>query len=355
VAGRDVAGRDVAGRAVRAGGCRVRRRPDARAVDERWRAGRSDGQHAPVPRPLPPDVRILAENQDGVLARAQLRRAGIGRDVVRRAVSAGRWTAIGPRVVVLSSGAVGRRQRAWAAVLHAGPRAGLAGRTAAEFAGLRGWTEEDVHVVVPKGGPAVRPQSGTVVHESRRLHPGDVLVSASPPRVRPARALVDAAAWSRSPRAAVGLLVAGVQQRLATPAQLRAELATAGHVRHARLLRLTLADIAGGSQALSELDLVAGCRARGLPVPERQAVRWQDGRRRYLDAVFRRADGSVLVVEVDGAGHLMVGTWWDDLDRQNELLIGGEPVLRFPAARLRTDPDRCFGQIRRALAVRSAA
>lgn len=308
-----------------------------------------------MPRPLPPAVAALADRQDGVVSRRQLAVAGVDRWAIRNQVQAQRWAVVGPRVVVLARGALTRRQRAWVAVLHAGPTAALAARTAAEAAGLRGWLDEDTHVVVPKGGPAVPHLAGVVVHESRRFGLADLARCPGPPRVTAARAVIDAASWSRSPRAALGLLAAGVQQRLVTPDHLRLQLQAAGRIRHARLMRLTIDDIAGGSQALSELDLVAGCRRRGLPVPERQVVRLHDGRRRYLDALFRGSRGRTVVVEVDGAAHLQVGTWWDDLDRQNELVIGGEQVLRFPAARLRADPDHCFDQIRRALAGRLAA
>lgn len=308
-----------------------------------------------MPRPMPPALVELADRQNGVVSRRQLASVGVDRWAIRNQVQAHRWAIVGTRVVVLTRGSLTRRQQCWVAVLHAGSVSALAGRTAAESAGLRGWTDDLAHVVVPKGGPAIPPLAGVVVHESRRFGPADVARAAGPPRVAAARAVVDAASWNRSPRAALGLLAAGVQQRLVTPEQLRDQVRLAGRIRHAQLMRLTIDDIEGGSQALSELDLVAGCRRRGLPLPERQVVRLHHGRRRYLDALFRDPWGRTVIVEVDGAAHLQVGTWWDDLDRQNELMIGGDLVLRFPAARLRADPDHCYDQIRRALSGRLAA
>lgn len=62
------------------------------------------------------------------------------------------------------------------------------------------------------------------------------------------------------------------------------------------------------------------------------------GRRRYLDATWRRADGRLVVVEIDGALHLIVRRWWDDQLRQNEIVLGADAILlRFPSIVVRTD------------------
>ena len=110
-----------------------------------------------------------------------------------------------------------------------------------------------------------------VVHESRRHLADDVVRrTGHPPVHRPARAVVDAAAWGPSDRAAAGVLTAAVQQRLVTPAGVRAELDRAGRVRRAGLVRQLLEDVAGGVEALSELDFALLCRRAGLPEPKRQ-------------------------------------------------------------------------------------
>jgi very-short-patch-repair endonuclease len=62
---------------------------------------------------------------------------------------------------------------------------------------------------------------------------------------------------------------------------------------------------------------------------------------------FDLPDGSVVVVEVDGFVHLKPISWWDDMSRQNEIVIGGRPVLRFPSVTVRLDPDQVVGQLRR--------
>ena len=99
---------------------------------------------------------------------------------------------------------------------------------------------------------------------------------------------------------------------------------------------------------MSEIDLGALCRRFALPAPIRQEVRVEkNGRRRYLDAVWIRADGRRVVVEVDGALHLAPRRWWDDQLRQNELVIAGSLVLRFPSVIVRLEQALVADQLRR--------
>src|SRR5581483_10777925 len=109
-------------------------------------------------------------------------------------------------------------------------------------------------------------------------------------------------------------------------------------------------DIGGGSQALSEIDFVRLCRRHGLPVPIRQEMRRErSGRRRYLDATWRRTDGRSVIAEVDGALHLAPRRWWDDQLRQNELTLSDALVLRFPSVIVRAEPQVVAEQLARAL------
>jgi hypothetical protein len=163
-------------------------------------------------------------------------------------------------------------------------------------------------------------------------------------------ALLRAAATFVSARPACGILAAAVQQRLTRPEALRDALARAPRVRHRAALLGAVGDIAQGCEALSEIDFVRLCRRFRLPLPERQGVRTDSsGHRRYLDAAWRRADGRVVVVEVDGALHLAASRWWADQLRQNELTLSDAIVLRFPSVVVRTEPALVAAQIRRAL------
>jgi hypothetical protein len=170
----------------------------------------------------------------------------------------------------------------------------------------------------------------------------------------PSPALLIAAASFRTARPACGLLAAAVQQRLVTPTNIEGALAKAPRLRHRASLLAAVRDIAQGSHALSEIDFVRLCRRHNLPAPTRQALRVEPtGRRRYLDAEWRLPDGRTVAVEVDGALHLTPQRWYDDQLRQNEVVIGGTIVLRFPSTVVRDEPLLVASQLRRILLCRS--
>jgi hypothetical protein len=195
------------------------------------------------------------------------------------------------------------------------------------------------------------PFAGLVLHRTVDWSAADV----APLRRlhRPAAALVLATEGLPVARYACALLAAGVQQGLVVASALHAALVPLPKLRHHRALELAVHDIEQGAQALSEIDFVRLCRRFRLPAPNLQAVRREaSGRRRYLDAVWHRGDGSVLAAEVDGAIHLAPPSWIADQLRQNEIVIGGTAVLRFPSVLVRSDPAVVADQLRRALRVR---
>jgi hypothetical protein len=265
---------------------------------------------------------------------------------VRAQVRAGRWQRFG-RAIVLHNAEPTREDIRRIVLANSGRRAVLTAFTALEDHGMQGWERDETHLLVP-GGTRVRriPGLPVRVHFTGSWQPAEHVAVRRLDRVAPALAL--AASTFRNPRPACGILAAGVQQRLATPEQLAEVIAGRTHMRHHAILRLAVDDIGQGAQALSEIDLGRLCRRFGLPTPSRQEVRvLPDGRRRYLDAVWRRGDGKRVVVEVDGALHLVPRRWWDDQLRQNELVIAGGLVLRFPSAIVRLEPALVADQLRR--------
>jgi hypothetical protein len=282
----------------------------------------------------------------GAYSRPELVRMGCTQRTIDAALAADRWQRIG-RAIVVHNGEASREERWRAAVVNCGPRAVLGSFSAAEMLGMTGWEREEVHVVAPAGVPRPRvPGLPIVLHRTTRpIRP----VSAG--HCQPlAEALVLAASSFRSPRPACGLLAAAVQQRLLPPARLLGALTDASRTRHRAVLIAATADIGMGAQALSEIDFVRLCRRNGLPRPQQQVVRTEpDGRRRYLDAEWLRGDGRRVVVEVDGALHLAPRRWFDDQLRQNELMLDGALVLRFPSVVLRTDEPLVVRQLRQAL------
>ena len=90
------------------------------------------------------------------------------------------------------------------------------------------------------------------------------------------------------------VLAATVQQRLGRADQLQKRLPWRARF-GMRLMRTHLDDIAGGAQALSEIDLVRLCRTFGLEPPRQQQLRRSsDGRRRYLDCLWELSDLSLI-------------------------------------------------------------
>lgn len=307
-----------------------------------------------VPQSLgcPDDLRALAERQQDVVRRHQLETVGLTNGQIDRMLSARKWQSDAEGlVVVLHNGPLTIEQQESVAVLAGGRLCGLAARTAAARGGLERWPAFKVEVLVPRGTTYPQVKLAEVkVHESRRFGAEDLHATAWPPRVRVERALVDAAVWSTRPRPACGILAAGVQQRLTTVDRLQDELERAGQVRFKRLLRSALVDIGGGAQAVSEIDFGRFCRRNGLPAPVRQVVRTdRNGRRRYIDATLVGPSGRRVRVEIDGALHLVVETYWDDMYRDNEVSIAGERQIRLPSYVMHANDPDAVDQLRRAL------
>jgi hypothetical protein len=186
------------------------------------------------------------------------------------------------------------------------------------------------------------------VHYIGEWNAADVLAIRDLHRIAPA--LVVAAGTFVGPRPACGLLAAAVQQRLVTADRLRSALLASPRVRHRHSLLLAVDDIAQGAEALSEIDLGRVCRRYSLPEPVRQVVRsTRAGRRRYIDAEWITRSGRRLVVEVDGALHLAPRRWWDDQLRQNEIVLLGDLVLRFPSVVVRLEAGLVAEQVSRGL------
>ena len=300
---------------------------------------------------LVPGLLPLARSQDGVLHRDQLRELGVSHRHVRRQVDAERWRVYGPHAVVLQTGALSRAQRRAVAVVHSGKRAALAGRSALECDGMKGWEADAVHVLVPHGQQP-KPFPGVVVHQTRRLPPADLRVGAWPPRTRAARAAIDAAGWELYGRSACGLLLAAVRQRLVTVPELADQLALDGTVRHRALLNAVLVDAAGGADAESEVAMARLVRAVGLPEPCRQVVvETAEGPRR-VDLAVRLPDGRTLVIEVDGPHHTDVRVREEDAAKDAALVAAGYVVLRIPVTLLRRSPATVRAQL---MAIASAA
>jgi len=271
---------------------------------------------------------------------------------VQAQIDARRWRRFGTgrnQVVLLHGGEPTRPELRRIVVLTAGPRAGLTSFTALEDWGLTRWEREELHLLLPGGARITTPADLPVkVHRVRDWDPRRIHPLRSLHRVPDAAVL--AAASLHNPRHGCGLLAATVQQRLTRPGDIVEALAARPKLTNRLLLLAAAHDIGMGAQALSEIDFVRLCRSAGVPRPDQQSIRHDKwGKKRYLDATWRLRSGRRLVVEVDGAIHLAALRWWDDQLRQNEVVIAGDPVLRFPSVIIRCEAALVVDQLRRAL------
>jgi very-short-patch-repair endonuclease len=297
----------------------------------------------------------VVEHHEGVLSTATVLKF-LTENQLRWQVTSGRWQKPIRGVVVAQSGPLTDRQTLRAALLRAGPRAVLAGLTAARLDGLTGFGDRvsfangPIHLLVPNGYKRrTAPLGLTVVtHYSRSLTSEDVHPTREPKRTRMARSLVDAAAWMPTDRGAMGILAAGVQQRLARVDDLSQVVDRIETLRRRALMTGILVDIAGGAQALSELDFTRQVvRRHRLPEPSRQVARRDErGRQRWIDVSW---DDWKIAVEIDGAQHADPLQRWDDMERDNGLKIDGYRTLRFPAWLVRQDPEYVARKILEAL------
>jgi very-short-patch-repair endonuclease len=294
-------------------------------------------------------VLAIAGGQSGVVSRCQVYALGLTRAEVRAHLRAQRWRGIGRHALAVHCGPLPPEAQWWAAVLEGGPRAFLDGVSALIASGLRNFDATAIRVSVPKGARIRRRRRrGVDLRETRRWRAEDV-VSTGIPRSRPAVAAARAAIWATSDREAALILTMTVQQGLCPVADVAQEMLRIRRDKRRLFINGLLIDLAGGVRALSELDMIRGCRERGLPAPDLQVVRRTRSGSYYLDARWERWG---VVVEVDGIQHTWVQNVIADAIRHNAIATSADLVLRMPVLGLRLCPDAFFEQVAEALAVR---
>jgi very-short-patch-repair endonuclease len=290
-------------------------------------------------------ARLLAAGQAGVLSRTQLYAAGFTRGEVRANVRAGRWVRLGAHCVRTDTGAMTVNATWWSGVLEAGPRAFLDGETALLAAGLQHYESTRVRVTVPRGARVRHRATKIDIRQTRRWQPDDV-VGEGLPRARPEVAAIRAALWARSDRQATLLLTMCVQQGIVDVAGLAEQLLRIRRDRRRALIQAVLLDLVGGASSLGELDVLRGCRERGIPEPDVQVLRRTATGTYYLDFRWKRRK---VVLEVDGIQHAWVEQIVPDALRHNSIAMSGDTVLRLPVLGLRLCPDAFFAQLAQAL------
>lgn len=269
--------------------------------------------------------------------------ARFGLGVVRNKVDRGIWQKPCRGVVALHNGPLTEQQCLAVALASAAPGAVLGGLTALALDDFDGFQPELPQIVLPSG--ARRPsRAGLEVRWSTQLDERDVHPLAQPRRTRTARSLVDAASWTANERRARAIVIAGVQQGMASTRHLREALTRRGPCKHRALIVESILDAHGGIQSLPERDFGEVCRFAGLPRPSRQRpVRGPDGRY-YLDATW---DELGMSAEIHGIPHHSVERWSADLVRANEVVISGERLLIFSSYTVRREQRAVADQLDR--------
>jgi very-short-patch-repair endonuclease len=224
--------------------------------------------------------------------------------------------------------------------MYAGLGAVLSHATACDIWRLPVPTSERIVVTVPAGR---HPRSTATVWVRQSERAARPRLVEGLPVTWPARSVVDAGLDLDRRQAVDALMGRSIQIGLVSLDDLAGELdrAPSGG---SRVLRLALADVAQGSRAASEAQLLRLLRRSGLPMPELNAPVATALGTRFVDALWR---GLGKGVEVDGqAYHLGPAEWRADLTRQNAIQTTGIVLLRIAARRLWTEPVAVIAEIR---------
>ena len=296
-----------------------------------------------------PDVRILeiAARQHGVVAREQLRRAGLSRGAIEHRLRKGTLRPV-HRGVYRTGPTTPRYEAESAALLACGAEAVLTHRTAAGILGIapEPRPEEPVDVSGPRSLRG--PRSGVRLHRVGRL-PADEIdrryglrVAAGP------RTILDLAA-SLGPSDLERALARAERQELVTLDQVRAAARRyPGRPGRGKLLAL-LDDIAEPALTRSppELRLLKMLRKAGVPRPRTNArIAGME-----VDLLFPEYR---LAVEIDGYRfHRQRPAFENDRSRDAVLAGQGIMVLRFTPRQLAKEPDRVLARLCMALGART--
>ncbi|MFP5219870.1 MAG: hypothetical protein ACLGIG_09050 [Actinomycetes bacterium] len=310
-----------------------------------------------APHVTPPTWEELLAEQHGVLARSQALATGMSRSAWAWRHDSERWSSLLPGVALAHLGTPDDEQIGWGAVVHCGPGSAVTGDWALLLHGFRSAVRPTRVDVAVTEGRAVRRavlRAGDVrldvVPRQVRGLEGLLHPVRRPPVVRLPAAALHAAAAAATDRAAEWRVAAVVQQRLTSPTQLRTALGAHPRLRRRRLVADVLDDVEQGAHSGSELAFLRLLREAGLPLPDRLQRPVRANGKRYLDGWWERQR---VAAEIDGAHHVEVGQWDEDVLRHNAVVVAERSdrvlPLRFTTTNLRHDRPEVIGQLRMAL------
>ena len=287
----------------------------------------------------------VADAQHGVVHRAQLHAAGLGRGAIEHRLASGSLYRIHPGVYAVGHRVLQPLARELAALLFIGSGSLVSHRSAACLWGLtQGFPPDEVEATVVGRHAASRP--GLRIYRVGRLDPDDVRLLWGIPVTAPARTMIDFAAHAPEPEFRRALSEAYVQGLLSDRTLADAMERVPGRTGIARL-RTTLNDESGRAPTRSQaerllLRLIADAQ---LPLPAVNVL--LEGHE--VDFLWRVEQ---LVVEVDGHGfHGHRAAFERDRRRDQRLVAAGYRVIRVTWRQLVGEPLAVITRIAQALVV----
>lgn len=263
--------------------------------------------------------------QAGVVSRHQALARGLEPHDLRRLERRRLLVRILPRVYVDHTGEPAWVQRAWAAVLYAGPAAlvGESAIRAVDGPGRRSVDRAPIRVgIAPER--RVRSVPGVVVVRTEQLD-RRARWNLGPPRVSYDDAALDVALRATSEMEAVGAIARAVQARRTTAERMAEVLRGRSRAPRRAFLEGVLRDVASGTcSVLEHAYLTRMERPHGLPAAVRQV--------REVTAsgvVYRDADVLGFAIELDGRlFHDTAEQRDDDAERDLDLAVVGRDFVR---------------------------
>ena len=286
----------------------------------------------------------LAGRQHGLVALWQLEDLGVGEQVARKQMAAGRFHRIHQGVYAVGHPLLGVKGRLLAAVLACGPGAVLSHRSAASLHGLLDYGRDRIDVIAPNRRG--RAPTGIAAHRDGTLTATDRIAIEGIPCTSLARTLLDLAA-TESPRTLRHAVTQAEVERCFDLAALEELLRRSRGRRGVARLRVAIAHHDPREQdARRELEkrLLALFRRGELPPPEVNGHLVVDGISIMPDFIWRDAR---LIVEADSRRvHGTVTAFEKDRLRDQRLAVAGWTVIRCTWAQVRDEPERFTRTIR---------
>lgn len=264
-------------------------------------------------------LRALAEAQAGVVSAGQATALGLGLRAVDRMIAQGHWTRLASGVYYTGAGTPTWQGLAWSGLLLGGAGARLGLASAGHL-----WKLVDQPSTITVLVPWERRVLSRDPWEFRRERAGsrDSRSPGEPSRTTIEETVVDLCD-AAEPAELMDLITTAVQTRKTTAPRILAAVARRRRVRHRRLLRAILSDVAEGAESVLEMQYVRDVeRAHGLPRGSRQH-RGRRGRA-YRDVLYEEF---ATIAELDGIVH--ADQRFRDNRRDNAALLDGEVTLRY--------------------------